>query len=131
MSCIITLNDIGDSVIQALEEGLITEESKEEFTATVTSIVKHAELSEFFEEGNQVFNEKMIISEKLSNSIPDRVVVNKRGEAFLLDYKTGKEQNKHKEQLMRYEQALQEMGYDVKKKVLLYTGGDHLNIIHL
>jgi RecB family exonuclease len=33
----------------------------------------------------------MIISEKLSNSIPDRVVVNKRGEAFLLDYKTGKE----------------------------------------
>jgi RecB family exonuclease len=73
----------------------------------------------------------MIISEKLSNSIPDRVVVNKRGEAFLLDYKTGKEQNKHKEQLMRYEQALQEMGYDVKKKVLLYTGGDHLNIIHL
>ncbi|TDS56583.1 UvrD-helicase domain-containing protein [Myroides indicus] len=131
MSFIITSKDIDDAVLQALEEGLITEESKEGFTATVTSIVKHAELSEFFEEGNQVFNEKMIIGEKLSNSIPDRVVVNKYGEAFLLDYKTGKEQNKHKEQLMRYEQALQEMGYDVKKKVLLYTGGDHLNIIHL
>ena len=42
--------------------------------------------------------------------------------AYLLDYKTGEKQNKHKAQLEEYEMALQEMNYTVAKKALIYIG---------
>jgi CRISPR/Cas system-associated exonuclease Cas4 (RecB family) len=52
--------------------------------------------------------------------IPDRLLLS-GNEATIIDYKTGAELPKHKLQLDAYAQALQEMGYDVVKKVLLYT----------
>ena len=60
---------------------------------------------------------------------PDRVAV-KANNAFLLDYKTGKHQSRYVNQLNEYGFALQEMGFIVQKKVLLYIG-ENLEIVHL
>ncbi|MEC4112726.1 UvrD-helicase domain-containing protein [Myroides pelagicus] len=129
MSFVEHKNDVEKVLNMALEQGLIQELQREEFRTIITRIVNHPDLNDFFAEENTVFNERAILSTARKNIIPDRVVVQGR-QAMVLDYKTGKEEEKYKEQVQQYAQALEEMGYDVVKKVLLYTGED-LNMIHL
>ena len=88
---------------------------------TINKIVNHKELIPFFEAASQVFNEQNIIKKDTKNSKPDRVVI-KDNLAYLLDYKTGEKNNKHKAQIEEYELALQEMNYTVAKKVIIYIG---------
>ena len=51
-------------------------------------------------------------------------------EAYLLDYKTGAHQPKYEQQLAAYESALEEMGFSVAKKTLVYIG-EKLEVVHL
>lgn len=129
MSFVSSYKDVDKVVQQGLENGLIQETQKEGFYKIITSIVSHPALTDFFLEDNIVYNERVIIEQSKRNTIPDRVVVRGK-EAMVLDYKTGKEEEKYKQQVNAYAKSLEEMGYNVVKKVLLYTGED-LKIIHL
>jgi hypothetical protein len=51
-------------------------------------------------------------------------------EAFLIDYKTGAQDEKHKKQIENYIRVIEKMNLKVTKKVLLYIG-EELKIIHL
>jgi hypothetical protein len=53
------------------------------------------------------------------NQKPDRVVINGL-EAYLLDYKTGKPEAYHIEQLENYSSLLETMGYRVVDRQLVY-----------
>ncbi len=129
MSFVSTFKDVDAVIQQGLENGLIQENQKEDFEEIVKRIVSHPELEIFFLEDNIVYNERVIIEQSKCNTIPDRVVV-RGNDAMVLDYKTGKEEEKYKQQVNSYAKSLEEMGYNVVKKVLLYTGED-LKIIHL
>ena len=50
--------------------------------------------------------------------------------AFLIDYKTGLPEEKHKKQIENYTRVIEKMNLKVTKKVLLYIG-EELKIIHL
>lgn len=129
MSFIQTDQDVDRAIERALEEGLIIESEKANFKGAIQQIITHPELRVFFSEG-LVYNERMIIGKDKNNLIPDRVLI-KDKQAYLLDYKTGKPEEKYIQQLAKYEDSLKEMGYEVAKKVILYMGVDDLNIIHL
>ncbi|MDR0193934.1 MAG: UvrD-helicase domain-containing protein [Myroides sp.] len=129
MSFIQDHRDVKAVVNEGLEKGLIQEDVKESFEEIIQRIVNHPDLEIFFREDNIVFNERVIIGPYQRNTIPDRVVVRGK-EAYVLDYKTGKEEEKYKEQVKAYGASLEEMGYQVVKMVLLYTG-ENLNMIHL
>jgi len=129
MSFIQTDQDIEPAIERALEEGLIVASDRASFTHAVEQIITHPDLQVFFSEGT-VYNERMIIGKQKNNLIPDRVLIREK-KAYLLDYKTGKPEEKYIKQLAQYEESLQEMGYEVAKKVILYMGVDDLNIIHL
>ncbi|SHL15251.1 UvrD-helicase domain-containing protein [Myroides odoratimimus] len=129
MSFITDYRDVDAVVREGLEKGLIQEDAKERFKEIIQRIVSNPDLEIFFREDNIVFNERVIIGPYQRNTIPDRVVVRGR-QAYILDYKTGKEEEKYKDQVKAYGQSLVEMGYEVVKMVLLYTG-ENLNIIHL
>ncbi|WP_267740434.1 UvrD-helicase domain-containing protein [Myroides injenensis] len=129
MSFVIDKDSVEEAILRAIEEGLIQEKQKDQFKDIVWKIVTHPELELFFESDNVIYNERVIIGANQRNTIPDRIAI--RGEkAMVLDYKTGKEEEKYKKQVLDYAISLQEMGYEVIKKVLLYTGDD-LKIIHL
>jgi ATP-dependent exoDNAse (exonuclease V) beta subunit len=96
---------------------------------TIQKIVDHPELSVFFETGGKVYNEQAILKKGARTIKPDRVVL-KGQEAYLLDYKTGEKHEKHRTQINEYEQALQEMNYQVVKKVLVYTG-ENIEVVTL
>jgi ATP-dependent exoDNAse (exonuclease V) beta subunit len=76
-----------------------------------------------------VYKEQAILKNGAKTIKPDRVVI-KGQEAYLLDYKTGEKQEKHRTQINEYEKALQEMNYQVVKKVLVYTG-ENIEVVTL
>ena len=49
---------------------------------------------------------------------------------YLLDYKTGKHLPQHQQQLQQYQDAIEQMGYKVIKKALIYIGNE-IEIVNL
>ncbi|MFL9838171.1 UvrD-helicase domain-containing protein [Flavobacterium sp. ST-75] len=129
LSFIETSSDIDLAVVKAIEAGLVTAAQEQDIKQSLESIVNHDELKVFFAEGVTVFNEQNIIRRDIQNIKPDRVAV-KENKAWLLDYKTGAHQPKYEMQLAEYEMALQEMGFEVAKKALVYIG-ETINVVHL
>ena len=87
-------------------------------------------MSLFFSNEHKILNEKTIIQKEGSLVIPDRMVLTKLNEIYLLDYKTGSHQTKYQLQLENYQKAIEKMGFKVTKKALVYIG-DTLEIVNL
>jgi RecB family exonuclease len=58
------------------------------------------------------------------------MVLTSSNEIYLLDYKTGSYLPKHQVQLENYQKVIEEMGYKVIKKSLIYIG-ENCNIVNL
>ena len=52
--------------------------------------------------------------------IPDRILF-KDNKVVIIDYKTGKKEDVHKEQIIKYSTVLKDMGYDNISLFLIYT----------
>jgi RecB family exonuclease len=89
---------------------------------TILEIVEHTALKNHFAEGNKVMNEQTIIQKEARTIKPDRMVVTPENKVFLLDYKTGSSNPKYKIQLDNYQKAIEDMGYEVVEKALIYIG---------
>jgi len=123
-------SDVDLAITKAVESGLITFNQKDAVFNTLQEIVNHSELSICFEEGNQVLNEQTIIQKEGKTIKPDRMVLTKNKEVFLLDYKTGMHNAKYQLQLENYQNAIELMGYKVVKKALIYIG-EQINVVNL
>ena len=122
LSYVNTAADVDLAIQKAVENGLITAFQKENMRQTIASIVTNENLLEFFHSENKILNEQTIIQKEDAIIKPDRMVINRKNEVFLLDYKTGEPQNKYKTQLEKYEYAIKKMGYKIAKKSIVYIG---------
>jgi ATP-dependent exoDNAse (exonuclease V) beta subunit len=118
------------AILKALENGLITFNQKEAVYKSIQEIVNHSELENYFSEGNEILNEQTIIQKEGKTIKPDRMVLAKNKEVFLLDYKTGTHNPKYQMQLENYQTAIEKMGYKVTKKALIYIGED-IKVVNL
>ena len=123
-------NDIDLAITKSIENGLIIFSQKETVYKTIWEIVNHRELEIFFAEGNEVWNEQTIIQKQGKTIKPDRMVLTKDNEVFLLDYKTGTHNSKYQLQLENYQSAIELMGYKVVKKALIYIGKE-IDVVNL
>ncbi|AZA92170.1 DNA helicase II [Chryseobacterium nakagawai] len=101
-------------------EGQITLEEKNEIQITLQEIVKT--YSEFFDEKWEVINEKdIMISENGESHIsrPDRILKSEEG-YIIVDFKTGEEKGKDKEQVQGYKNILERLGKKVLKTQIIY-----------
>ena len=130
LSFIKTKDDIDLALTKAIENGLIVSSQKEDVLKTIYEIVNHQDLSLFFSNEHKILNEKTIIQKEGNLVIPDRMVLTKLNEIYLLDYKTGTHQTKYQLQLENYQKAIEKMGFKVTKKALVYIG-DTLEIVNL
>lgn len=130
LSFIKTKDDIDLALTKAIENGLIVSSQKEDVLKTIYEIVNHQDLSLFFSNEHKILNEKTIIQKEGNLVIPDRMVLTKLNEIYLLDYKTGTHQTKYQLQLENYQNAIEKMGFKVTKKALVYIG-DTLEIVNL
>src|SRR5690606_41851061 len=85
------------------------------------NIVFHPELTDFFNPEYKIFNERTLICQNATLK-PDKVVLKPNHQALLLDYKTGKKEEKYKLQLQNYANVLHDMGFVVTQKTLVYIG---------
>lgn len=120
LSFVKTKNDVELAITKALEDGLIQFSQRDIVLQTILSIVEHESLSNHFAEGNQVLNEQTIIQKEGQSIKPDRMVIDSNNKVFLLDYKTGASNPKYKMQLENYQKAIEDMGYKVIQKALVY-----------
>jgi ATP-dependent exoDNAse (exonuclease V) beta subunit len=122
LSFVKTKGDVDLAIINALENGLITPSQKEVIFQTILQIVEHPALINHFAAGNRVMNEQTIIQKEDKIIKPDRMVITSDNNVFLIDYKTGTPNPKHQLQLNNYQNAIEEMGYKVIEKALIYIG---------
>ena len=130
LSFVATKSDVELAINKAIENGLITILQKDIVYNAIIEIVNHKDLADHFAEGNEVLNEKTIIQKEGGTIKPDRIVINKAKEVFLLDYKTGLPNPKYKYQLENYQMAIEKMGFKVLKKALVYIGVE-IDVVHL
>ena len=130
LSTVTTRDDAALAVTKAVEAGLITALQQPEMRRVIEDIAGHESLAVYFATGNRILNEQTIIVKGSSSVKPDRMVLTPDNEVYLLDYKTGKHQDKYTKQLQDYESEIQKMGYKVTKKALVYIG-EIIEIVHL
>ena len=124
LSRIFTKSDIENTFNHFTNTGAISSEQKNTLLQSVKDIVNHPDLSLYYTSEVTIYNEKEIITSNGKIIIPDRLVVFEDQTSVIIDYKTGVFNDKHKLQLMNYAKVIEEMGYKVTKKLLVYTNSN-------
>ena len=120
---IVSKEDIVPLVLNAVEKGLFRSEEIEYYNDLLHKVTSHAALEPYFKKGVIVFNEQDILVPNASFVRPDRVVKSSEG-WIIIDYKTGKYQPKHEDQLRQYEEILNRFETKVYKKFLVYIDNE-------
>jgi ATP-dependent exoDNAse (exonuclease V) beta subunit len=130
LSFVKTKTDVDLAITKAIESGLITMNQKYAVLKSIQEIVNHKDLERCFSNDIEVLNEQTIIQKEGKTIKPDRMVISRSKEVYLLDYKTGLHQPKYKLQLDNYQDAIEKMGYKVVKKALVYIG-EQIEVVNL
>ena len=105
---------------ELLISGDITTEYIEELKTIVLDVIRHPDLERYFQEDFKIYNERDIITNSGQLLRPDRLNINSKNEAIIIDYKTGEAKSFHAAQLNDYELVLTEMKLNVTHKLLVY-----------
>ncbi len=129
LSEIILLSDIAPRIQYHYNEGTITEEEKKNIGNKINILLQDEKLSPLFSKGITILNEPEILLSNGKTVRPDRVVISPDNNATVIDYKTGKEDKSHTEQIQKYTKVLQNMGYQNVKGILVYLESNHIREI--
>ena len=124
MSKINTKEDVDVTITDFLESSTINLEQSIILKKIVFEIIEHPKLTNCFNSDLIIYNERDIITNQGQILRPDRVIINSKNEAILIDYKTGKEDKSHTQQLISYQDILESMNLKVIKKFLVYINND-------
>ena len=124
MSQINTAHDIPIVIDEFYSSGKLNSEQVLELSPLIEHIVHHKDLHSYYIDDLIIYNEKDIITKEGDILRPDRIVINQKNEAAIIDYKTGYEKPSHVKQLLNYQSILEEMDFKVIKKILIYINDD-------
>ncbi len=119
MAAIQRLPDIPSAIQAEVIRGNLQEEMRPELEEQIRRLLSHPDLAPYYGEAWTVKNETAILLPGGQILRPDRVVI-QGSEAVVIDYKTGRPDEKHLGQIRQYAQTLREMGYVVKTSILAY-----------
>ncbi|MDC7996941.1 UvrD-helicase domain-containing protein [Gilvibacter sediminis] len=88
--------------------------------ALLLQVIGHPELSPYFKVGVDSKNEAAIIDQTGEIHRPDRLVF-EADQVVIIDYKFGSPDPTYKQQLDRYQSALEQLGFKEFKKILVYV----------
>jgi ATP-dependent exoDNAse (exonuclease V) beta subunit len=121
MACIKTKADVEGVLLDFIKASTINKDQATTLKPLILDIINHPKLSNYFDTKYTIYNEQDIITKDGVILRPDRIVINHKKEAVIIDYKTGSEDSKHKNQLLSYQYVLEEMNFKVLKKILVYV----------
>ena len=123
-------SDVDLAITKAIENGLITIDQVDMVLKSLREIVNHPELSICFDGNYVILNEQTIVQKEGRILKPDRIVLTPNKEVYLLDYKTGAINSKYTQQIQEYQDAIEDLGYKVLKKSLVYIGTE-IDVVNL
>jgi len=100
----------------------IAEDERKKLVNLIENIINHPDLKSYFSREYEIINEAGIIipqGQKFSQKRPDRLMI-KNNEVVIMDYKTGQVLPGHERQLNTYASLLQELGFSISRKILVY-----------
>ena len=120
-STILHFQNQKDEVIEDVyKRGFCNITEKKRLLEEINHLFVDPEISSFFSKDWQVKTEKEILLQSGKTYIPDRILF-KNNEVLVIDYKTGKIDKEHKQQIVSYSNALKNMGYQNISLYLIYT----------
>lgn len=121
LSKIKLVEDIDNALLDAVLGGLISISEQQDYKSTIIQLIEKTELKTYFDPAKKIYTEKEILMDTGEVLRPDRIVI-WDNQACIIDYKTGKENtSKYQRQMKDYELALEKMGYQNIKKLLVYV----------
>jgi ATP-dependent exoDNAse (exonuclease V) beta subunit len=119
LSAIHTAAEIEEVLDGFLADGIISKEEKTALEAEISKMLANPAISPYFREGLDVKTEAEILLSNGDVFRPDKIIF--EGKAVtVIDFKTGKKSEKHKEQVRNYVRLINDMGYEPVKGILLY-----------
>lgn len=120
------INDVVLVINRYLIAGKISSKEAQEFETLLNEIILNDKIKFLFDKNNEVKNEREIITSKGRVYRPDRILISD-DRTIVVDYKTGKQEKTHIQQVENYKILLNEMGYNNIEGYLLYIS--NLNLI--
>ncbi|WGD35913.1 UvrD-helicase domain-containing protein [Olleya sp. YS] len=118
-----TIEDVKFVINDYINTGIINQEQASLLSDTITNIINHPEIKQYYTNAYIIYNERDIISKSGEIVRPDRLAIN-NNDAVIIDYKTGLSNPKYQQQLENYSDILKEMNFTVSKKILIYINQD-------
>ncbi|MFH0865536.1 MAG: UvrD-helicase domain-containing protein [Bacteroidota bacterium] len=128
LSKIAGTEDVDRVLTEIKENGFVSDDKIDELKSKVQAIIAHPLLSEFFKPSLQVLNESEIICYDGTILRPDRIILENK-KATVIDYKTGRLKEEHIGQINEYATALQFLGYNDIRKILVYVSNNQVEEI--
>ena len=117
---IYTVDDIDKSIEKLRTWGLFSETIIQRIANQLRQLANHPVLLPYYSLGSLVYNEREFVVENIVYR-PDRVVIDEsKGEAVIIDYKTGAKSVKNENQINTYATMLSNFNLKVTKKILIY-----------
>ena len=113
------IDDVEIIMNKFINKGLIDENNKTEILNELQQLLKIPKVADLFTNFDELKTETTILLPTGESYQPDRVIIHKNT-TIIVDYKTGKKEKKHVEQLENYKILLCEMGYTNIESYLLY-----------
>jgi len=113
------LAKIKDIEFYRLHSSQITQSHTDETKALLNRCLEDLQIQSYFQPGELLFVERDILCPDGEVVRPDRVI-QKNDSTIIIDFKTGKMDDKHKAQLEKYKDKLSQLGYKNVKAVLIY-----------
>ena len=117
-----TKDDVDEAIERYIITGIVSYIQAQEIKIMLTKVVTHPELEQYYQQNITVYNEREILTSSGEIIIPDRLIINENNEVIVIDYKTGKSDKKYRHQLNNYSRIIEDIGYVVVKKLLVYLG---------
>ncbi|MBC3845852.1 UvrD-helicase domain-containing protein [Winogradskyella echinorum] len=130
LSKIKTIDNLDFAFNDLLVSGEITKDNKDDLETLVANVVEHPKLAVYYQDNFKIYNERDIITSSGQLLRPDRLNINSKHEAIIIDYKTGEQKAFHKTQLNDYETVLTQMNLTVTHKLLVYIN-DTIDVIEV
>ncbi|MDW5289541.1 UvrD-helicase domain-containing protein [Formosa sp. PL04] len=124
MAKIKTESDVDLVLKDAEQSGLISSDQFDGLQDSILQIIDHPELQSYFSSENTIYAERDIIKKDGTILRPDRLVITPNNKVIIIDYKTGTELEKHKQQLQYYQDSIETMNFEVITKILVYINED-------
>lgn len=120
------LDDLDESINQYYFEGLVGDHELASLKEDLKEILNIPKVQEWFDDNWHIHNEEEILTPDGTVYRPDRVITFGK-KAKVIDYKTGKPDDKDENQIKRYGRSLKDMGYEDVEQILLYIDSKQIH----